>query len=276
MTIKERLDLFRSNVGSEWVEVSSKVAPYQCMDLAYLWVFVLNYPKETIRNALAYQVYTNPKPITKEYFELIKNTPEFVPIAGDLVVWDKKFNGTAGHIAIAIGEGDTKKFKSYDQNIGTDYPQVIEHNYNHVLGVLRPKKNLYLVESDMNLIDLKTDIPTWAENELGLKAYDNYDNKWSFVDLVKDWAKSHEDVAVLSKQILEEQEAYTKIEEIAKGHQSANSKLNAENDELKKEIESLKAESSKPNTFEQFIKYLISLIKKEVKEDPNDTSGKNS
>ena len=138
MELKEKFKLFQENVGSNWVEVSSKSAIFQCMDLSYLWVFVLNYPKATIQNAYAYQVYTAPKEITKKYFKLIKNTPEFVPAVGDLVVWDKKYNGTAGHIAIATGEGNINKFKSFDQNVGSLYPQVIEHDYKYVLGVLRP------------------------------------------------------------------------------------------------------------------------------------------
>lgn len=36
MTLKEQFELFKSNIGTNWVEVSSKVALYQCMDLALI------------------------------------------------------------------------------------------------------------------------------------------------------------------------------------------------------------------------------------------------
>lgn len=76
--MEEKLNQFVDNLNGQFVEVSSKSAEYQCMDLAYLWVFCLGYPKATIQNQYAYQVYTNPKPITKEYFDIIPNTPEAI------------------------------------------------------------------------------------------------------------------------------------------------------------------------------------------------------
>lgn len=48
----------------------------------------------------------------------IKNTPEFVPLNGDICVWGKGYSEShdCGHIAIATGEGDTKSFKVWEQN----------------------------------------------------------------------------------------------------------------------------------------------------------------
>lgn len=138
--LADKLNRFVSNLNGQFVEVSSKEALYQCMDLAYLWVFALDYPKETIQNSLAYLVYTNPKPITKEYFDLIPNTPEAVPKDGDLVVWGTGF-GPAGHIAIALGGGTTSSFRCFEQNapLGTN-AHISQRNYKNVLGWLRPKK----------------------------------------------------------------------------------------------------------------------------------------
>lgn len=77
----------------------------------------------------------------KANFTKVKNTPSFVPKKGDIVVWGGSLNGGIGHVAIATGEGNTKYFYSYDQNwTGRNDPCTkIKHNYNHVLGVLRPK-----------------------------------------------------------------------------------------------------------------------------------------
>lgn len=90
----------------------------------------------------AKQIYEDfDKQAVKGYFTKIKNTPSFVPKKGDIVVWGGSLNGGIGHVAIATGEGNTKYFYSYDQNwTGRNDPCTkIKHNYNYVLGVLRPK-----------------------------------------------------------------------------------------------------------------------------------------
>lgn len=77
----------------------------------------------------------------KANFTKVKNTPSFVPKKGDVAIWSGTLNGGWGHIAICTGEGNTKYFYSYDQNwLGRNDPCTrVYHNYNHVLGVLRPK-----------------------------------------------------------------------------------------------------------------------------------------
>lgn len=77
----------------------------------------------------------------KANFTKVKNTPSFVPKKGDVAIWSGTLNGGWGHIAICTGEGNTRYFYSYDQNwLGKNDPCTkIKHNYNHVLGVLRPK-----------------------------------------------------------------------------------------------------------------------------------------
>lgn len=130
---------FIKNIQNQAVEVSDKSNIYQCMDFAYLWLFVLGFPKATIQNLYAYQAYTKPKEITKQYFDIIKNTPDAIPQAGDLVVWDTSV-GVAGHIAVATGKGNTSSFESLDQNWnGVQRVTVTNHTYSGVLGWLRPK-----------------------------------------------------------------------------------------------------------------------------------------
>lgn len=74
-----------------------------------------------------------------QYFDKIANTPTFVPTKGDIVIWTAFSNNQFGHIAIATGEGDTNWFNSYDQNWNAQRVEKVRHNYNSVLGVLRPK-----------------------------------------------------------------------------------------------------------------------------------------
>lgn len=139
--MENKFSQFRDNILGQFVEVSYKPAIYQCMDLAYLWVFCLGFPKETIQNGYAYQVWTNPKPISREYFDFISNTPDAIPQAGDLVVWNSNVGGGAGHISIATGSGGLERFESLDQNWPVNSEVAIRrHDYINVLGWLRPKK----------------------------------------------------------------------------------------------------------------------------------------
>src|SRR3990167_2146864 len=111
--MKDKLNQFIANLNGQFIEISYKDAIYQCMDLAYTWVFCLGYPKATIQNLNAYQVYVNPKAITKEYFDLIPKTLDGIPQDGDLVVWGSDY-GPAGHIAIALGGGTTSSFMCFE------------------------------------------------------------------------------------------------------------------------------------------------------------------
>lgn len=130
---------FYNNVIGQAVEVSSVSAPMQCLDGAYLWIFCNNVPKVTIQHGSAYQVFTNPNAETKKYFDIIPNTPTFVPKTGDLGVYGQGV-GPHGHIGICTGEGDVNTFKMFEQNwSGKKYMRVNTHNYKSFLGVLRLK-----------------------------------------------------------------------------------------------------------------------------------------
>lgn len=136
---------FSENIPNQAIEVSDKSNIYQCMDLAYLWLFVLGFPKATIQHLYAYEVFTKASELTRKYFEVIPNTPDFIPEEGDLGVFGTEV-GVAGHICI-IRKGSTlAKIQSLDQNWnGVQKAVNVTHNYggkNGFLGVLRPRWEL--------------------------------------------------------------------------------------------------------------------------------------
>lgn len=111
---------------------------YQCMDL------YLAYEKEVvgcpIQGAPTAKAVWNSYPTA--YFDRISNSVTAVPKLGDVVIWGM---GDFGHIAIATGVGNTDTFQTLDQNWpwGTvpnwHTAQLVTHDYNNVLGWLRPK-----------------------------------------------------------------------------------------------------------------------------------------
>lgn len=114
----------------------------QCFDLANSFIHDVYNIKNTFTGMYAYQIYTDfDKQPCKSKFTKIVNTPDYVPKKGDIIVWSKDLNGTAGHVAVATGEGDETYFYSYDQNWTGHNEGVtrVKHNYNCVLGALRYK-----------------------------------------------------------------------------------------------------------------------------------------
>lgn len=120
----------------------------------------------------AYEIYTNfANQPSKELYERIPNTPEFVPIKGDIMVWGTGI-GENGHVAICNGEGDTTWFKSYEQNwTGNNDPvALIKHNYNHILGVLRPKDQTKVLgggKAKVEEVKTETKLAESAKKETG-------------------------------------------------------------------------------------------------------------
>jgi hypothetical protein len=135
MTAKQWLD---STVG-KYIDADG-IYKYQCVDLVKdYFPKVIGIP--AIRNN-AKDYWTN---YPTAHFTKIANTPSFIPKRGDIMVWGTGV-GTYGHIAICEGEATTNYFVSLDQNWpysnGTTPSKYIRHNYNSVLGVLRPKKDV--------------------------------------------------------------------------------------------------------------------------------------
>lgn len=160
MAIKQLFTQFYANVNGQHVEVSDDSNINQCMDLAYLWTFSLGFPKATIQRLYAKEVYTKATDLTRQYFDVVPNSPTGVPPAGALVVFDATSGNIAGHISIASGVGDTNTFQSFDQNFSPGQrATLVTHNYNtpKVLGWLVPKLSPTYTEAEMTSVRLERD-----------------------------------------------------------------------------------------------------------------------
>lgn len=162
MTFKE----FREKWAGKPVDFDG-IYPNQCMDLMHFYVYeVLGLTDKYILAApSAYLAYANFKWDT--YFEKIENTPDGVPKEGDIIFWQ---TGQYGHVAIFIS-GNVDFFDSFDANwpVGS-LPHVQRHDYNGVIGWLRPKKvgNEYLekiAELETKIEELRTQRETYR-NEI--------------------------------------------------------------------------------------------------------------
>lgn len=120
-----------------------KVSGVQCVDLIKRYLkecFNLNVPLG-FGNAVDYYVNFSKKKLLTDNFKRIENTPDFIPEAGDIVVWNEKRGKGAGHVAIATGKGDLYTFYSYDLNWNNRKKvQEVRHDYKNVYGVLRYNK----------------------------------------------------------------------------------------------------------------------------------------
>lgn len=131
----------------------------QCVDfIKYYAIEVLGCDLGTIGNAHVFFDEYSSKPTLVENFDLLHNTPDFVPEKGDIVVFGSNYsqNHNAGHIAIATGEGNENYFYSYDQN-NPGAIRKVKHEYSRedFLGVLRPKKRENI---NLNFEDFKNKI----------------------------------------------------------------------------------------------------------------------
>lgn len=106
-------------------------AYYQCTDLCNQYMTEVWNVKPIIgTNACDFSTKFN-----KDELTFTANTPKGVPTEGDVVIWNNKVGGGAGHVAVYI-EGNDKRFTSFDQNWNKATCEVTEHNYNNVSGWL--------------------------------------------------------------------------------------------------------------------------------------------
>lgn len=107
----------------------------QCFDLVNRWSTALGY--RPFGGLYAYGIFDQPQ----GNYSQIRNTPDAVPKAGDIIVWNSRYGGGYGHTAIATGVGNTSYFESFDQNYPTGSPaHIVRHSYDGVIGWLRPNK----------------------------------------------------------------------------------------------------------------------------------------
>lgn len=129
MTFQEFLEKY----NGKFVEVGgSPSALNQCVDLANQYISeVLGLPKILGTNAIDF-----PKKAGINYDWIANDDISDVPQEGDLIIFSI---GSYGHISIFV-EGDTKSFRSFDQNYPLSSPAHIQnHTYTSVLGWLRAK-----------------------------------------------------------------------------------------------------------------------------------------
>ncbi len=112
----------------------------QCVDLAKAYLKeVHNVPQFSIGgSAMYYYLRFEQFDKLNKKFIRIPNTKDFVPIKGDIALWNATKGGGHGHVAICTGEGDTKYFYSYDMNWNGKAMKKVKHDYKGFYGVLRP------------------------------------------------------------------------------------------------------------------------------------------
>lgn len=127
MTLQE----FINKYNGQYVDFDGYYGP-QCVDLAQFWSKNLGGPQFT---GDAADIYGQGSP----FYTSIPNTPDAVPVPGDIVIWGGALNGGPGHIAVFVS-GNSSSFSSFDQNWPLNSPCHIQyHNYNYVVGWLHPK-----------------------------------------------------------------------------------------------------------------------------------------
>lgn len=143
---------FKKNVIGKSLDYDG-IAGYQCVDLVkvYLdWCFGIK--PGAWGNAVDYWNNLN-KPGMSENFTRIPNTRSLVIQDGDIVVWNTNVGGGYGHVAIGTSDSNMDYFVSLDQNWGSEDVRYIRHNYDNVLGVLRPKNiNKLMGRLDMDAL----------------------------------------------------------------------------------------------------------------------------
>ncbi|MEG1705093.1 MAG: CHAP domain-containing protein [Clostridia bacterium] len=129
----------------------------QCMDLYnYFCNNVLGL--QNVGADYAKNILNNPNIMNN--VERINNYPEFVPQKGDIAVFT---GGNYGHVAICLGEGDLKAFKTIDQNWVEQQLTEEWHNYTYLspLVFLRPKNQENIVEPSVQTVTLPASVQSW-------------------------------------------------------------------------------------------------------------------
>lgn len=142
MSLSSLVDSFVQKYSGKKIDFDGQYQG-QCVDLFRQFtkeILQLPQPKTVIGAADFWLLFDSDPHLVNNY-EKIKNTPEFVPQKGDVMIWNKKAGGGFGHIAVVCDDkATTLMFRSFDQNWKSlNVCEVTEHTYTNVYGVLRPK-----------------------------------------------------------------------------------------------------------------------------------------
>lgn len=120
--------------------LNHKVGDGQCVALIKQYENdVLGITPEAVGNAVDYFRNFNNTPFLYNNYNLIAYTGSELPNKYDIVVFDENYGQGFGHVAIVYDNINSTMFTSFDQNWNAQVGEIITHNYNHVLGYLRPK-----------------------------------------------------------------------------------------------------------------------------------------
>lgn len=126
----------------------------QCVDLFRFFVKeVLGYsqPKGVTGAADFWTNYESDQSLKNNFIKIL-NTPDGLPQAGDVMLWNKKAGGGFGHVSIFL-DGNLNSFTSLDQNWPTlSKVTKTTHDYSNVLGWLRSKKSVETTEETMSIL----------------------------------------------------------------------------------------------------------------------------
>lgn len=215
MTFQEFLEKWN---GKYCEAGGSANAQNQCVDLANQYIDeVLKLPKILGTDAKDFPLKAG------QLYDYIKNTPEGLPVTGDLMIW------SSNHISIYI-DGNLRTFNSFDQNWPVGTPcHVQAHTYTaSVDGWLHPKGNTdYYKEIDLNNKDsIKVCVDIWKDVVDGLyvkkqdykKLEEEYRTEKGVLEgRITDERKRYNDfLAKLAKEIDSTQDEPAIMEEIAR------------------------------------------------------------
>jgi len=137
MTINEFIQKYQG----EFVERYDSSNLNQCLDLVLEWIDAQGHGDLIPLGVLnAYELWTKTPSKMLEFYEKIPNTTDAIPLPGDIIVWSKAFNGTAGHTGIATGWAGQTKLDVFVQNdpLGM-YSVTKRYSYTNIYGWLRLK-----------------------------------------------------------------------------------------------------------------------------------------
>jgi len=181
MTLQEFITKYKGQ-KIDW----DKAYDGQCVDLFRQYnheVLEINQPKGVVGAADFWAAYDTDS-VLNTNFDKIPNSETFIPIEGDVAIWNKKMGGGFGHISVCTGKGDLNTFESFDQNWSKiSYCELVTHTYSSFYGVFRPKKTIEtpyaqlqsdLAEQQKQVSNLQTQVNGLLEN---IKAWETKYNE---------------------------------------------------------------------------------------------------